>query len=144
MRKRLVVIGGVAAGPKSAAKARRCDPELEITLYQEEDAISYAGCGLPYYISGLIKERQELISRTPGQFAQDEIRVKRNCRIEKIDIREKKVWGRNLESGESFEDQYDQLVLATGAKPIQPNIEGVDLKNIFFLRSIFHLSLIHI
>ncbi len=138
MRKRLVVIGGVAAGPKSAAKARRCDPELEITLYQEEDAISYAGCGLPYYISGLIKERQELISRTPGQFAQDEIRVKRNCRIEKIDIREKKVWGRNLESGESFEDQYDQLVLATGAKPIQPNIEGVDLKNIFFLRSIFH------
>jgi len=138
MRRRLVVIGGVAAGPKAAAKARRCDPELEITLYQEEDAISYAGCGLPYYISGLIKERQELISRTPGQFAQDEIRVKRNCRVEKIDIREKRVWGRNLESGESFEDQYDQLVLATGAKPIQPNIEGVDLKNIFFLRSIFH------
>jgi len=138
MRRRLVVIGGVAAGPKAAAKARRCDPELEITLYQEEDAISYAGCGLPYYISGLIKERQELISRTPGQFAQDEIRVKRNCRVEKIDIREKRVWGRNIESGESFEDQYDQLVLATGAKPIQPNIEGVDLKNIFFLRSIFH------
>jgi NADPH-dependent 2,4-dienoyl-CoA reductase/sulfur reductase-like enzyme/rhodanese-related sulfurtransferase len=138
MRRRLVVIGGVAAGPKAAAKARRCDPELEITLYQEEDAISYAGCGLPYYISGLIKERQELISRTPGQLAQDEIRVKRNCRVEKIDIREKRVWGRNLESGESFEDQYDQLVLATGAKPIQPKIEGVDLKNIFFLRSIFH------
>lgn len=142
MKRRLVVIGGVAAGPKAAAKARRCDPEMEITLYQEEDAISYAGCGLPYYISGLIKERETLISRTPGQFAQDEIRVKRNCRIEKIDIRKKRVEGRNLESDERFEDHYDQLVLATGAKPIQPKIEGIDLKNIFFLRSIFHADAI--
>lgn len=142
MKRKLVVVGGVAAGPKAAAKARRCDPEMEITIYQEEDAISYAGCGLPYYISGLIKERQELISRTPGQFAQEEIRVKKNCRIEKIDIGEKKVEGRNLESGERFEDRYDRLVLATGAQPIRPTIEGIDLKNIFFLRSIFHADAI--
>ena len=86
MKKRLLVIGGVAAGPKVAAKARRCDPEMEIVVYQEEDDISYAGCGLPYYISGLIKERQELISRTPGQLAQDGIRVLKHRRIEKIDI----------------------------------------------------------
>ena len=55
MKKRLLVIGGVAAGPKAAAKARRCDPEMEIVVYQEEDDISYAGCGLPYYISGVSK-----------------------------------------------------------------------------------------
>ncbi len=142
MNKRLVVVGGVAAGPKAAAKARRCDPELEIILYQEEDAISYAGCGLPYYIGGLIKERQELISRTPGQFALDEIKVKKNCRVEKIDPGEKKVWVRNLQSGERFEDRYDRLVLATGAQPIRPKIEGIDLKNVFFLRSIFHADAI--
>ncbi len=65
MKKRLLVIGGVAAGPKVAAKARRCDPDMEIVVYQEEDEISYAGCGLPYYISGVIGERDDLISRTP-------------------------------------------------------------------------------
>jgi NADPH-dependent 2,4-dienoyl-CoA reductase/sulfur reductase-like enzyme len=62
MKKRFLVVGGVAAGPKAAAKARRCDPEMEIVIYQAEDEISYAGCGFPYYISGVIKERQELIS----------------------------------------------------------------------------------
>ena len=72
MKKRLLVIGGVAAGPKAAAKARRCDPEMEIIVYQEEEEISYAGCGLPYYISGVVKERSELISRTAGQFARTE------------------------------------------------------------------------
>ena len=76
MKKRLVVVGGVAAGPKSAAKARRCDPEMEIVIYQEEEEISYAGCGLPYFVSGMIKQRDELISRTPGKFAVDGIRVK--------------------------------------------------------------------
>ena len=78
MKKRLVVIGGVAAGPKAAAKARRCDPEMEIVLYQEEDDISYAGCGLPYYISGVIGEREDLISRTPGKFSQEGIKILKN------------------------------------------------------------------
>ena len=92
-KKRLLVIGGVAAGPKAAAKARRCDPEMEIVIYQEEEEISYAGCGLPYYISGFIKERGELISRTPGKFAQDGIRVQKHRRIEKIDIEKHTVSG---------------------------------------------------
>jgi NADPH-dependent 2,4-dienoyl-CoA reductase/sulfur reductase-like enzyme/rhodanese-related sulfurtransferase len=137
MSKRLVVIGGVAAGPKAAAKARRCDPEMEIVVYQEEDDISYAGCGLPYYISGVIKDRGELISRTPGQFAQDGIRVLKHRRIEKIDIEKHDVSGRNLESGEIFTDHFDRLVLATGAQAIRPKIEGIDLANVFYLRSIF-------
>jgi len=137
MKKRLLVIGGVAAGPKVAAKARRCDPEMEIVVYQEEDDISYAGCGLPYYISGLIKERQELISRTPGQLAQDGIRVLKHRRIEKIDIEKHDISGRNLESGEVFVDHFDRLVLATGAQAIRPKIEGIDLGNVFYLRSIF-------
>lgn len=137
MRKKLLVIGGVAAGPKAAAKARRCDPEMEIVIYQEEDDISYAGCGLPYYISGMIEDRQELISRTPGKFAQDGIKILKNRRIEKIDLQDSSVSGRNVGSGEVFTDRFDRLVIATGAYAIRPKIEGIDLKNIFYLRSIF-------
>jgi NADPH-dependent 2,4-dienoyl-CoA reductase/sulfur reductase-like enzyme/rhodanese-related sulfurtransferase len=137
MAKRLVVIGGVAAGPKAAAKARRCDPEMEIVIYQEEDEISYAGCGLPYYVSGVTAERDKLISRTPGQFALDEIRVLKNRRIEKIDIQNHRISGRKTGSGDTFEDHFDRLVIATGASAIRPRIEGIDLNNVFYLRSIF-------
>jgi NADPH-dependent 2,4-dienoyl-CoA reductase/sulfur reductase-like enzyme/rhodanese-related sulfurtransferase len=137
MKKRLLVIGGVAAGPKAAAKARRCDPEMEIVVYQEEDDISYAGCGLPYYISGVIEDREELISRTPGKFAQDGIKILKNRKIEKIDLQNSAVSGRRIGSGETFTDQFDRLVIATGAYPIRPKIEGIDLKNVFYLRSIF-------
>ena len=137
MAKKLIVIGGVAAGPKAAAKARRCDPEMEIVLYQEEDAISYAGCGLPYYISGVIKEREELISRTPGKFALDGIRIKPHRRVEEIDLTKRVVVGRNLANDEAFTDPFDRLVIATGAQPIRPKIPGMDLGNVFYLRSIF-------
>jgi NADPH-dependent 2,4-dienoyl-CoA reductase/sulfur reductase-like enzyme/rhodanese-related sulfurtransferase len=137
MKKRFLVIGGVAAGPKAAAKARRCDPQMEIIVYQEEEEISYAGCGLPYYISGVVKERRELLSRTAGQFAQEGIRIKKHRRIEEIDIGKHTISGRDLESDEIFTDRFDRLALATGAQPIRPKIEGIELKNVFYLRSIF-------
>ena len=137
MKKRLLVIGGVAAGPKAAAKARRCDLEMEIVIYQEEDEISYAGCGLPYYISGVIKERQELISRTPGKFVLDEIQILKNRQIEGIDVKNHTISGRKKGSGETFTDRFDRLVLATGAYPMRPKIEGIELGNVFYLRSIF-------
>jgi NADPH-dependent 2,4-dienoyl-CoA reductase/sulfur reductase-like enzyme/rhodanese-related sulfurtransferase len=137
MKKRLLVIGGVAAGPKAAAKARRCDPEMEITIYQEEEEISYAGCGLPYYISGIVKERDELISRTPGKFVLDGIRILKNRRIEQIHTKERTISGKMLGSDKTFTDHFDRLVLATGGKPIRPKVEGIELDNIFYLRSIF-------
>ncbi len=137
MRKRLLVIGGVAAGPKAAAKARRCDPEMEIVLYQAEEEISYAGCGLPYFISGVIQNREELISRTPGRFAQDGIKVMKNHLIEGIDVQNRTLSGRKMATNEPFSDRFDSLVIATGAQPIRPKIEGIDLGNVFYLRSIF-------
>ncbi|MGZ3606283.1 MAG: NAD(P)/FAD-dependent oxidoreductase, partial [Thermodesulfobacteriota bacterium] len=137
MKKRLLVIGGVAAGPKAAAKARRCNPEMEIVIYQEEDDISYAGCGLPYYVSGVIKDREKLISRTPGKFAQDGIKILKNRKIEKIDLQNFTLTGRRVGSEESFTDRFDRLVVATGAYPIRPKIEGIGLGNVFYLRSIF-------
>ena len=143
MKRRLVVIGGVAAGPKAAAKARRCDPEMEIAVYQEEDDISYAGCGLPYYISGVIEDREELISKTPGKFVQDGIKILKNRKIERIDIQSSTVTGRRIGSGETFTDHFDRLVIATGAYAIRPKIEGIDLGNVFYLRSIFDADAIY-
>jgi len=137
MKKRLLVIGGVAAGPKAAVRARRCDPEMEIVIYQEEDDLSYAGCGLPYYISGVVKERDALISRTPGKFVVDGIRIQKNRRVERIDTKERTISGKMVESEKTFMDHYDRLVLATGAKPIRPTMDGIELGNVFFLRSIF-------
>jgi len=137
MAKKLVVIGGVAAGPKAAAKARRCDPEMEIVIYQEEGEISYAGCGLPYYISGVIAKRDELISRTPGKFALDGIRVKPHHRVETVDLKKRMVSGRNLDNDQVFSDTFDRLVIATGAQPIRPRIEGLELHQVYTLRSIF-------
>jgi NADPH-dependent 2,4-dienoyl-CoA reductase/sulfur reductase-like enzyme/rhodanese-related sulfurtransferase len=137
MTKRLLVIGGVAAGPKAAVKARRCDPEMEIVIYQDEDDISYAGCGLPYYISGIVKDRDELISRTPGKFVVDGIRIQKNRRVERIDMKERTISGKVVESEKTFTDHYDRLVLATGAEPIRPKMDGIELGNVLFLRSIF-------
>jgi NADPH-dependent 2,4-dienoyl-CoA reductase/sulfur reductase-like enzyme/rhodanese-related sulfurtransferase len=137
MGKRLLVIGGVAAGPKAAAKAKRCDPRMEIVIYQGEEEISYAGCGLPYFISGVVKERGDLISRTPGKFAQDGIKVQKNRLIKEIDVKNQKISGLNIGSGDTFEDHFNHLVIATGAYPIRPKIEGIDLGNVFYLRSIF-------
>src|SRR5512139_1907865 len=131
MKKRLLVIGGVAAGPKAAAKARRCDPDMEIVAYQEEDEISYAGCGLPYYISGVIKKRDDLISRTPGKFALDGIRVVRRHRVEAIDLKKHRVSVRNMDDDEVFSDSFGRLVIAVGAQPIQPKIEGLELKQVY-------------
>lgn len=127
----------MAAGPKAAAKARRCDPEMEIILYHNEEEISYAGCGLPYFISGIVEKREELIARTPGRFALEGIKVMRNHLIETVDVQNRTVSGRKIETGERFSDHFDSLVLATGAQPIKPKIEGIDLGNVFYLRSIF-------
>jgi len=139
---KLVVIGGVAAGPKAAAKAKRCRPDLEVVIYQEEGAVSYGGCGLPYYVSGKIKERNQLLARTKEQFAQDGIQVKLKHRVEEIKVKEKKIKGLNLETGDHFVDTYDKLVLATGSFPIRPQVAGADLKGVFYLRSIFDADLL--
>ena len=142
MPEKLVVIGGVAAGPKAAAKAKRCRPDLEVVIYQEEGAVSYGGCGLPYYVSGKIKERNQLLARTKEQFAQDGIQVKLKHRVEEIKVKEKKIKGLNLETGDHFVDTYDKLVLATGSFPIRPQVAGADLKGVFYLRSIFDADLL--
>ncbi len=131
---RLVVIGGVAAGTKAASRARRVDPDLEITIYQEEPEISQSECGLPYLLSGVVEERDHLIARTPEEFAEKDVEVFTRHRVENIDAHNKKLDVKNLTTGEDFEDSYDRLIIATGAKAIRPSIEGVDLDGVFTLR----------
>src|SRR3712207_278259 len=131
---RLVIVGGVAAGTKAASRARRVDPEGEITVYQEEPEPSISECGLPYLLSGLVGERDELVARTPEKFAEQGIEVLVRHRVEKINPEHKKLSVSRLEDGETFEDFYDRLILATGARAVLPPIAGAGLDGIFVLR----------
>ena len=131
---RLVIVGGVAAGTKAASRARRLDPEVEVTVYQEEPEPSISECGLPYFLSGVVGEREDLIARTPEQFAQKDIEVLTRHKVERIDATNKRLSVRDLRMGETFDDTYDRLVVATGARAVLPPIPGVELEGVFGLR----------
>jgi NADPH-dependent 2,4-dienoyl-CoA reductase/sulfur reductase-like enzyme/rhodanese-related sulfurtransferase len=136
-KQKLIVIGAVAAGTKAASKAKRDNPNLEVKIFTKERYISYAGCGLPYYIGGIIKEKQELLVRSPEDFKNEQgIDIFIEHEVKKIDSTEKKVVVEDLKSGKTREFPYDKLIIATGASPIVPPLDNVNLKNIFTLRSV--------
>lgn len=136
MSQRLLIIGGVAAGMSSAAKARRVNPDLEIIVYTDDEYISYAGCGLPYFIGGRFAEKESLISRTAAEFASQNIIVKTRVRSEEIKPESKKVALKDLNNDQLFEDHFDRLIIASGARSFVPPMDGLDLKGIFTLRTI--------
>ena len=131
---RLVIVGGVAAGTKAASRARRVDPEAEILVYQEEPEPSISECGLPYFLSGVVDERENLVARTPEQFAEKGVEVGVRHRVEKIDPESKRLSVRGLDGGDTFEDAYDRLIIATGAQAVLPPIPGANLDGVFKLR----------
>jgi NADPH-dependent 2,4-dienoyl-CoA reductase/sulfur reductase-like enzyme len=137
---RLVIVGGVAAGTKAASRARRVNPEMEITVYQEEPEPSISECGLPYLISGVVKVREDLVARTPEEFAEKDIEVRVRHRVERIDPENKRLSVRDLRSLETFEDGYDRLIVATGARAVLPPIPGADLDGVFRLRFLTDLD----
>jgi len=139
--KRIIIVGGVACGPKAAARARRVDPEAEIILVDRGTYPSYAGCGLPFYVAGAIKALDGLFStawgvnRDPAFFRNAKnVEVRMRTSAEAVDRARKEITLRNLETGETRVERYDKLVLATGASPVVPPIEGMNLKNVFTLR----------
>lgn len=136
MAQRLLIIGGVAAGMSAAAKARRVAPELEITVYTDDEYISYAGCGLPYFIGGRFADQESLIARTAEEFAGQKIMVKTGIRAEEIKPGSKTLVLKDQKNGQFFEDHYDRLLIATGARPFVPPMEGADLQGVFTLRTI--------
>lgn len=110
MQKKLVVIGGVAAGMSAASKARRTDPNLKITVYTDEEYISYAGCGLPYFIGGVITSKEKLLARTIQDFKEQNISVNNLSRVESIDPKNKKISITNIRANTKTEDNYDNLL----------------------------------
>src|SRR5215203_1112142 len=117
---RLVILGGVAAGTKAASRARRLDPEMEITVYQKEPEPSISECGLPYLLSGVVEERDDLVARTPEKFAEKGIEVLVRHRVVKMDPAGKNLSVLDLNTGAVFEATYDRLVTATGARAVLP------------------------
>lgn len=136
MTEKIVIIGGGAAGPKTAAKLRRENKNFEIDLYTQEDIISYSACGLPYYIENIIQSSETLIIRTPDDFKKQNINIHLKQKCLSINTSEQNVLIEDLISKKQYKVSYDILVLATGATPIIPNIKGINLKNIFPLRTI--------
>ncbi|MHB1392256.1 MAG: FAD-dependent oxidoreductase [Clostridia bacterium] len=120
-KQKLIVIGAVAAGTKAASKAQRDNPNMDVKGFTKERYISYAGCGLPYYIGGIIKEKQELLVRTAEDFKKEQdIDIFTEHEVKKINASEKKVIVEDLRSGKVSEFPYDKLIIATGASPIVP------------------------
>jgi NADPH-dependent 2,4-dienoyl-CoA reductase/sulfur reductase-like enzyme/rhodanese-related sulfurtransferase/two-component sensor histidine kinase len=141
--KRVVVVGGVAAGPKAASRARRLDPNAKITVFEKENFLAYAGCALPYYISGQIRSQRELFKKairfeSPTEFFRDVkgIEIKNLCEVTGIDRKNRSVEYREVLTDRVFQVPYDVLILATGSTPGVPPIPGVDLSNIFVLHGI--------
>jgi NADPH-dependent 2,4-dienoyl-CoA reductase/sulfur reductase-like enzyme/rhodanese-related sulfurtransferase len=130
----ILVIGGTACGPKAAARARRCDPSCRITIVEQRDNLSTATCGLPYYISGVIQSRRNMIARGTDSFRKVyDMKVLTGTRAEAIDPGKHTVWTTDLKTGKNATLEYDRLVLATGARPAVPAWEGRDLRGIFTL-----------
>lgn len=132
-----IVIGGVAGGATVAARLRRMDEQAEIILLERGAYVSYANCGLPYYIGGEISERDHLFVQTVKGF-QDRFAIDIRVRQEAVEILrdQKAVRIKNLETGVEYTESYDKLVLSPGAAPIRPNLEGINLPNIFTLRNV--------
>ena len=134
---KVVIIGGVAGGATAAARLRRLDEQAEIVVFERSGYVSYANCGLPYYIGGVIEDPEALTLQTPESFF-DRFRVDMRVRHEVTALHpdKKSVSVKNLETGEEFEEVYDKLILSPGAKPTQPRLPGVGLEKLFTLRTV--------
>ena len=133
---KVLIIGGVAAGTKVAAKLKRENRSYDVTILTKSKDISYAGCGLPYYVGKVIPERNQLIVNTPESFSSlTGVSVLTEVEVRKINPSEKTVEAIDLKTQELQKYEYDKLVIASGAEAIKPPIDGVNLKNVFFMRT---------
>jgi len=139
VNKKILVIGGVAAGTSAASKAKRIDPDADVKIIQDERVVSYGACGIPYVIEGIVSDFQELIERSADIFKKEyQIDVITNTRAQRIDRDKKEVYTIDLQNRVETIYEYDSLVIATGARAIIPNIKGVDQTNgddIFLIRN---------
>ena len=134
---KVVIIGGVAGGATAAARLRRLDEQAEIVVFERSGYVSYANCGLPYYIGGVIEDPEALTLQTPESFfSRFRVTMKVRHEVTALHPERKTVSVKNLETGEEFEEPYDKLLLSPGAKPTQPRLPGVGLEKLFTLRTV--------
>lgn len=134
---KVVIVGGVAAGATAAARLRRLDEQAEILIFERSGYISYANCGLPYYIGDVITDPEALTLQTPEQFfARFRVQVRVRHEVTALHPERKTVSVTDLATGRTFEESYDKLILAPGARPAQPRLPGVGLERVFTLRTV--------
>ncbi len=134
---KVVIVGGVAGGATAAARIRRLNEQAEIVVFERSGYISYANCGLPYYIGGVITDPEELTLQTPESFfSRFRVNMKVRHEVTAIHTDRKTVSVKNLQTGEEFEESYDKLILSPGAKPTQPRLPGVGIGKLFTLRTV--------
>ena len=134
---KVVIVGGVAGGATAAARIRRLDEQAEIVVFERSGYISYANCGLPYYIGDVITDPEELTLQTPESFfSRFRVTMKVRHEVTALHPEKKTVSVTNLETGEEFEENYDKLILSPGAKPTQPKIPGTGISRLFTLRTV--------
>ena len=134
---KVVIIGGVAGGATAAARLRRLNEQAEIVVFERSGYVSYANCGLPYYIGGVIEDPEDLTLQTPESFfARFQVDMRVHHEVTALHPDRKTVSVKNLETGEEFEESYDKLLLSPGAKPTQPRLPGVGLEKLFTLRTV--------
>lgn len=134
---KVLIVGGVAGGASAAARLRRNDEHAEIILFERGDYISYANCGLPYYIGGVIEEKSKLTLQTPESFrTRFRVDVRVGSEVISIDRQNKKVKVQSAKDGSTYEESYDKLILSPGAEPIRPKMPGFTGRKVFTLRSV--------
>jgi NADPH-dependent 2,4-dienoyl-CoA reductase/sulfur reductase-like enzyme/rhodanese-related sulfurtransferase len=134
---KLVIVGGVAGGASAAARARRLSESAEIVVFERGPDVSFANCGLPYYLGGTIDDRDHLILMTPAHFRERfALEIRTRSEVIAIDRAARTVKAKNLASGETYDESYDALILAPGAAPLRPPIPGIDLPGVFTLRDL--------
>ncbi len=142
--KRVLIVGGVAGGASCAARLRRLDERAEIFIFERSGDVSFANCGLPYYIGGAIADRRRLLVSTPERFRDFfQVEVRTWHEVRGIDRRSRTIEVQNLQTGATGCEPYDALVLSTGAAPVRPPLPGIDLPGIFTLRDLHNVDQIH-
>lgn len=133
---KIIIIGGTSAGTSAAAKANRLNKKLDITIYEKTNIVSFGTCGLPYFVGGFFDDPNTMISRTKEEFEKTGISVKTNHEVIKVDTKSNTIVIKNQKTGTIFNNIYDQLMIATGANPIIPPINNINLKNFYTLRNL--------
>jgi CoA-disulfide reductase len=144
MTKKILIVGGVAGGASAATRLRRLDETAEIIMFERGKYISFANCGLPYYIGGEIQNREDLLLQTPEGFNRRfnvDVRVRND--VTQIEPEKKQINVKNLDTGKTYTETYDKLILSPGAEPVRPPIPGIDSERIFTLRNVPDTDLIN-